>query len=62
VLQKAGFQRGEYRTGFYQRAYMQENGERWSDLQEFFLLRPAAISSSSGSVPTSSKKIAGVNE
>ena len=37
VLEKAGFQKGEYRKDFYSRACM---GEKKSDLQCYFLERP----------------------
>jgi len=62
VLQKAGFQKGKYRSKFYQRAYMLEKGdENFSDLQEFFLMRPTPATLSKETVVTS-KDIVPVDE
>jgi ribosomal-protein-alanine N-acetyltransferase len=42
VLLKSGFQKGIYRSAYYQRRYMLERGnEKMSDLQQFILLRPS---------------------
>lgn len=54
MLEKAGFQKGKYREKYYQRAYMLEKGdEKFSDMQEFFLMRPAptALSTTEDIVP-----------